>query len=144
MLQPNVTVTPAAEKFIRRMVRFSEHPEGGFRLTVSAGGCSGYNSEFTVVPAAVAGDSELLVNGVKVYLPAESRLMLDGVTVDFADTPTKSGLTFMNPNAVTRPQRQPRRRYRSARSGACPRPPLATDPSLQAMHRGSGQGHAER
>ncbi|HOX69679.1 MAG: iron-sulfur cluster assembly accessory protein [Rhizobacter sp.] len=100
MLQPNVTVTPAAEKFIRRMVRFSEHPEGGFRLTVSAGGCSGYNSEFTVVPAAVAGDSELLVNGVKVYLPAESRLMLDGVTVDFADTPTKSGLTFMNPNAA--------------------------------------------
>lgn len=100
MLQPNVTVTPAAEKFIRRMVRFSEHPEGGFRLTVSAGGCSGYNSEFTVVPAASAGDSELLVNGVKVYLPAESRLMLDGVTVDFADTPTKSGLTFMNPNAA--------------------------------------------
>lgn len=100
MLQPNVIVTPAAEKFIRRMVRFSEHPEGGFRLTVSAGGCSGYNSEFTVVPSALAGDSELLVNGVKVYLPAESRLMLDGVTVDFADTPTKSGLTFMNPNAA--------------------------------------------
>lgn len=100
MLQPNVTVTPAAEKFIRRMVRFSEHPGGGFRLTVSAGGCSGYNSEFTVEPAPVPGDSELLVGGVKVYLPAESRLMLDGVTVDFADTPTKSGLTFINPNAA--------------------------------------------
>ena len=100
MLQPNVTVTPAAEKFIRRMVRFSEHPEGGFRLTVSAGGCSGYNSEFTVEAAPAAGDSELLVNGVKIYLPAESRLMLDGVTVDFADTPTQSGLTFMNPNAA--------------------------------------------
>ena len=26
--------------------------------------------------------------------------MLDGVTVDFADTPTKSGLTFFNPNAA--------------------------------------------
>jgi iron-sulfur cluster assembly accessory protein len=100
MLKPNVIVMPAAEKFMRRMVRFSEHPEGGFRLTVSAGGCSGYNSEFTVVSAPVAGDSELLVNGLKVYLPAESRLMLDGVTVDFADTPTKSGLTFMNPNAA--------------------------------------------
>ena len=33
MLQPTVTVTPSAEKFIRRMVRFSEHPEGGFRLS---------------------------------------------------------------------------------------------------------------
>lgn len=100
MLQPTVTVTPAAEKFIRRMVRFSDHPGGGFRLTVSAGGCSGYNSEFTVEPVPKAGDSELLVNGVKVYLPAESRLMLDGVTIDFADTPTKSGLTFFNPNAA--------------------------------------------
>ncbi len=100
MLRPKVIVTPAAEKFMRRMVRFSEHPEGGFRLTVSAGGCSGYNSEFTVEAAPTAGDSELLVNGTKVFLPAESRLMLDGVTVDFADTPTKSGLTFTNPNAA--------------------------------------------
>ena len=100
MLQPNVTITAAAEKFIRRMVRFSAHPTGGFRLTVSAGGCSGYNSEFTVQPAPQDGDSELLVNGIKVYLPAESRLMLDGVTIDFADTPTQSGLTFFNPSAA--------------------------------------------
>jgi len=100
MLQPNVTVTPAAEKFIRRMVRFSTQPEGGFRLTVSAGGCSGYNSEFTVEPAPKAGESELRVNGVRIFLPAESRLMLDGVTIDFADTPTQSGLTFFNPNAA--------------------------------------------
>jgi iron-sulfur cluster assembly accessory protein len=100
MLQPNVTVTPAAEKFIRRMVRFSTRPEGGFRLTVSAGGCSGYNSEFTVEAAPAAGESELQVNGVRIFLPAESRLMLDGVTIDFADTPTQSGLTFFNPNAA--------------------------------------------
>jgi iron-sulfur cluster assembly accessory protein len=97
MLQPQVTVTAAAEKFMRRMVRFSEHPSGGFRLTVSPGGCSGYNSAFTVEPALPPGDAELLVNGMKVFLPAESRLMLDGVTIDFADTPTQSGLTFFNP-----------------------------------------------
>jgi len=102
MLKPTVTVTPAAEKFIRRMVRFSEHPEGGFRLSVSAGGCSGYNAEFSVEAAPKDGDSELtLPNGIKVFLPAESRLMLDGVTIDFADTPTKSGLTFTNPNAAS-------------------------------------------
>ena len=29
MLQPDFTVTAAATKFIRRMVRFSEHPAGG-------------------------------------------------------------------------------------------------------------------
>ncbi len=100
MLHPNVTLTAAAEKFIRRMVRFSDHPSGGFRLTVSPGGCSGFNSEFTVEAVPREGDSELLWGGLKVYLPAESRLLLDGVTVDFADTPTMSGLTFFNPNAA--------------------------------------------
>jgi iron-sulfur cluster assembly accessory protein len=100
MLQPKVTVTPAAEKFMRRMVRFSTSPEGGFRLTVSPGGCSGYASEFTVEATPRGGDAELAVNGVRVFLPAESRLLLDGVTVDFADTPLQSGLTFVNPNAA--------------------------------------------
>jgi iron-sulfur cluster assembly protein len=99
-LLPNVTVLPAAEKFMRRMVRFSEHPSGGFRLTVTPGGCSGYSSEFTVEAAPRGGDSELAVNGLRVFLPAESRLMLDGVTVDFAETPTQAGLTFVNPNAA--------------------------------------------
>ena len=100
MLQPKVTVTPAAEKFMRRIVRFSEHPNGGFRLSVAPGGCSGYTSEFSVEATPRGGDAELAVNGLRVFLPAESRLLLDGVTVDFADTPTQSGLTFVNPNAA--------------------------------------------
>jgi iron-sulfur cluster assembly accessory protein len=99
MLLPNVTVTAAAAKFMRRMVRFSEHPAGGFRLSVTPGGCSGYSSEFSVQAAPQAGDAELVVGDVRVFLPAESRLVLDGVTVDFAESPTQSGLTFFNPSA---------------------------------------------
>lgn len=100
MIQPSFTSTPAADKFIRRMVRFSDHPGGGLRLTVTEGGCSGYNAEFTVEPAAKEGDAEVLVGGTRVFLPAQSRLLLQGVVMDFADTPTKSGLTFTNPNAA--------------------------------------------
>ena len=100
MILPNVTVSPAAEKFIRRMVRVSEHPTGGFRLTVTPGGCSGYSSEFTVEAAPRAGDAEMSFGGVRVFLPAESRLVMDGLTMDFEDTPTRSGLTFFNPNAA--------------------------------------------
>ncbi|MDO9314387.1 MAG: iron-sulfur cluster assembly accessory protein [Burkholderiaceae bacterium] len=96
-MQPKVTVTPAAEKFMRRMVRFSDHPAGGFHLTVTPGGCSGYASEFKVAASPGAGDGEVLVNGLRLFLPAESRLLLDGVTIDFAESPTQSGLTFFNP-----------------------------------------------
>lgn len=97
----NVTMTPAAEKFIRRMVRFGGAGEdAGFRLIVTPGGCSGYNSEFSVEGEPKAGDATMNINGVKLFLPAESRLMLEGITIDFADTPTQSGLTFINPNAA--------------------------------------------
>jgi iron-sulfur cluster assembly protein len=98
--QPQLTVTTAAEKFMRRMVRYSDHPAGGFRLSVSPGGCSGYNAEFSVTAAPLGGDSELAINGMRMFLPAESRLLLDGVTVDFAETPTQSGFTFVTPNAA--------------------------------------------
>jgi iron-sulfur cluster assembly accessory protein len=101
VLQPQVTVTPAAEKFIRRMVRFSSHPAGGFRLKVTPGGCSGYNAEFTVEAAPQGTDSELAVNGLRLFLTAESRLLLDGVTIDFTETPTSAGLSFINQNAET-------------------------------------------
>ena len=100
MQLPKLTVAPAAEKFMRRMVRFSEHPAGGFRLAVSPGGCSGLAAEFSVEAVPRGGDAELSVNGLRIFLPAESRLLLEGVTVDFADTPMQSGFTFVKPNAV--------------------------------------------
>jgi iron-sulfur cluster assembly accessory protein len=97
---PNVTVTAAARKFMNRIVRFGgQGDEAGFRLTVTAGGCSGYNSEFTVAPNPLPGDATLEFDGLKVFLPAESRLLLEGVIIDFADTPTTTGLTFVNPGA---------------------------------------------
>lgn len=94
-----MTLTPAAEKFVRRMIRFGGAGEqAGFRLTVSAGGCSGLASEFTVEAAPLPNDAVVEVNGVKFFLPAESRLLLQGATIDFTDTPTNSGLKFVTPN----------------------------------------------
>lgn len=91
------TLTPAAQKFVRRMIQFSANPDGGFRLSVSPGGCSGLSALFDVEAAPRAGDQEFIVEGVKFYLPAESRLLLDGVTIDFADSSSSGGLVFHDP-----------------------------------------------
>jgi iron-sulfur cluster assembly protein len=96
----NVTITPAAERFIRRMIRFGGGPGSGFRLAVTPGGCSGLAAEFDVQPAPREGDATLEHNGLKLFLPAESRLLLEGVTVDFAETPTQSGLVFHDPKSA--------------------------------------------
>lgn len=93
-----LTVTPAAHKFIQRMVRFNGgEPTSGFRLVVSPGGCSGLSSEFTVEAAPRPGDAVVECAGVRLFLPAESRVLLTGATVDFADTTTQSGLVFYQP-----------------------------------------------
>lgn len=38
--------------------------------------------------------------GVRLFLPAESRILLEGVTIDFADTATQTGLVFHDPKQV--------------------------------------------
>jgi iron-sulfur cluster assembly accessory protein len=97
---PKVTITPAAQMFMRRMVRFGgEGGDAGFRLTVTAGGCSGYDVTFGVERAPHAGDATVDLEALRVFLPAESRLLLDGCTVDFADTPASTGLSVNNPTA---------------------------------------------
>lgn len=97
-MSSSFTLTPAAQKFIGRVLRFSGLPAGaGFRLLVSPGGCSGYASEFSAEPAPREGEQVFEVSGLKLFLPAESRLLLDGVTIDFTETATQSGLSFINP-----------------------------------------------
>lgn len=96
----NINITDKAAKFISRMIRFNGGTaDSGFRLLVTPGGCSGFNSSFTVEAAPLEGDAVLDSNGIKVFLPAESRILLEGVTVDFADTAMATGLGFINPNA---------------------------------------------
>jgi iron-sulfur cluster assembly accessory protein len=95
-----LTLTPKAEKFIGRMIRFNGGtPAHGFRLTVSPGGCSGLSSEFTVESGPLEGDAIVEASGLKLFLPAESRILLDGATIDFKDTPMESGLTFITQSA---------------------------------------------
>jgi iron-sulfur cluster assembly protein len=94
----NIVVTPAAETFMRRMVRFGNCGQSaGFRLTVTAGGCAGLGTEFNIEPAPREGDLTLDVNGLKVFLPRESSALLEGAIVDFRDSGMASGLAIVNP-----------------------------------------------
>src|SRR5579883_1251792 len=86
----NFTLTPAAEKFIRFMLRADGAP----------GGCSGLSADIGVAAAPDPGEAIVERNGLKLFLNAESRLLLDGVTIDFADSAAKTGLVFNDPKQV--------------------------------------------
>ena len=124
----NITITDKAAKFISRMIRFNGGTAAsGFRLVVTPGGCSGFNSSFTVEAAPLEGDAVLDSNGIKVFLPAESRILLEGVTVDFADTTMATGLSFINPNAQSCA-------CSSSGSGAPPQHATVSIASIQRRH----------
>ncbi len=94
-----IDFTPAAEKFIRRLIMFDGGPDSGLRLFVAPGGCSGMSAEFSVEPAPREDEAVYPHAAFKLFLPAQSRLLLDGVTIDFAETPTSSGFVFHDPKA---------------------------------------------
>ena len=98
----DVILTAGAEKFIRRMLRMSGSAGSGFRLVVTPGGCSGLSGDFSVESAPRPGDLVLDHGGMKFFLPVQSRALLKGVTIDFSDTATQTGLVFVVPNSAAK------------------------------------------
>ena len=94
-----MTITPAADKFIKRVMRFSGGPEYGFRMTIKSGGCSGLSAEFSAEAAPKEGESLVELGGIRFFLNAESRILLEGVTMDFVDSPTQTGFVFFDPKS---------------------------------------------
>ena len=101
-LSGSMAVTDAAASFMRRMIRFGgKGPKAGFRLVVTAGGCAGLSSDFSIEAAPGPGDASLAVPGLTLFLPTSSFELLSSVIVDFVDTPTQAGLVFFDPKATS-------------------------------------------
>lgn len=96
-----VTLTPAAAGFMKRIVRFGGgSADGGFRLSVKPGGCSGFDSSFTVEPAPATGDAVIEQLGVRLFLTEDSCALLRGYTVDFTENSVDSRLSYHKEGAA--------------------------------------------
>ena len=93
-----VTVTPKAVTKIREAFQ-REGVNGGLRLGVLGGGCSGlsYQFKFDVKPRPT--DQVLNFDDVKVFIDPKSLVFLDGMTLDWKDSLIHSGFEFDNPHA---------------------------------------------
>lgn len=93
-----VTLTPAAATFMKRMTRFAGGKEqSGFRLSVKLGGCSGYDSNFTIETAPAEGDAVIEQHGARLFLTSDSCELLRGFTVDFVESRMDGSLKFTKP-----------------------------------------------
>ena len=90
-------LTPAAERWIRRLLRMSGMASAGFRLRVQSGGCAGLTAEFEVAATPSPGDTVWQSTAGAIYLDAASQKLLSGATVDFVDSLAQSGFMIRTP-----------------------------------------------
>jgi iron-sulfur cluster assembly protein len=99
--QGGLQVTDRAVKRIRNaMAKEGVSPEeGGLRLGVMGGGCSGlsYSIKFDTRPRE--RDRIYDFDGVRVFVDPKSFLYLHGMTLDYEETLMRQGFNFINPNS---------------------------------------------
>jgi iron-sulfur cluster assembly protein len=96
-----LTLTPSALSAVEKFIKGSDTPVAGLRISISGGGCSGFQYGMRLEEAKADDDVEVAVGGVKLLIDPFSAPMLDGVTVDFVDSLNGSGFKFENPNATS-------------------------------------------
>jgi iron-sulfur cluster assembly protein len=93
-----VRVTPKAVQKIREAFQ-REKVNGGLRLGVLGGGCSGLSYQFKFSPEPRPKDYVFEFEDVRVFVDPKSMLFLDGMTLDWKDSLMQSGFVFDNPHA---------------------------------------------
>ena len=95
-----VQISENAAKLIRKMTVRNGIPEGGLRIAIKAGGCSGLSYTFAWEAAPREGDQVFQGSeGSKVFIDPRSLKFLDGTTLDYDTSLVSKGFIFNNPNA---------------------------------------------
>lgn len=97
----NLLLTDNAAEEVRKFMAEEEIPaDGGLRVRVIPGGCSGFQYAMEIEEAPQEDDSTVELKGIKVFVDMFSAQYLDNVEIDYVSSVMGSGFTFKNPNAT--------------------------------------------
>ncbi len=102
-----IRLTPKALKRIRvAMAKENVSPaEGGLRLGIQGGGCSGLSYNIRFDSKARERDRTFmfddgLLQPVRIFVDPKSFIYLTGMVLDFEETLMRQGFNFINPNST--------------------------------------------
>jgi iron-sulfur cluster assembly protein len=95
-----IQITETAARKIRSLMAKQGISEGGLRVGVKGGGCSGLSYTFSWDKQARTGDETFDgPDGAKIYVDKKSLLFLNGTVLDYDTNMLTQGFVFQNPNA---------------------------------------------
>src|SRR5918911_4411460 len=96
-----IQLTTRAIEKLREIMREQGVHEGGLRVGVQGGGCSGMSYNLALDTETRPGDKVFEQDGVKLFVDMKSLLYLNGSTLDYKDEGLmQRGFTFTNPNSA--------------------------------------------
>ena len=96
---PIISLTDAALKEVKRLINVQGIVEGGLRLGVKGGGCSGLSYTINFDDKIGQYDQVYEIDGVKVIVDAKSAIYLQGTQLDYQKDLLGGNFKFLNPNA---------------------------------------------
>jgi iron-sulfur cluster assembly protein len=96
--ESEVNVTPKAVQKIRQTFE-KMGVQGGLRLGVLGGGCTGLSYQFKFDTKPRPTDKVYDFDGVQIFVDPKSIRYLTGMTLDYQESLMQSGFVFDNPNA---------------------------------------------
>jgi iron-sulfur cluster assembly protein len=93
-----IEISPQAAAHIRTLSQEKGTPQGGLRLGVRGGGCSGLS--YVIEWAAAPGERDQVFerDGARVFVDPRSARFLEGTVIEWQRTLMQSGFVFRNPN----------------------------------------------
>jgi iron-sulfur cluster assembly protein len=93
-------ISDNAARLIRKMTLKNGIPDGGLRIGIKAGGCSGLSYTFAWEAEPKPGDQVFVgAEGSRVFIDPKSFRFIDGTTLDYDTSLVSKGFIFSNPNA---------------------------------------------
>ncbi len=97
----NLTLTETAASEVQKFLEAeSVGNEGGLRVRVVPGGCSGFQYAMNIEEAPQGNDEVIESAGLRVFVDMFSAQYLENVQIDYVNSVMGSGFTFNNPNAA--------------------------------------------
>ncbi len=102
--QPEIvlTITAAAGVEIKKFMEVEKvsPDDGGLRVSIQPGGCSGFKYSLLIEDKPAEDDLVLDQDSYRVFVDPFSAQYVNNVTIDYVTSMQGSGFTFSNPNST--------------------------------------------